>query len=67
MAEHQPDFESIKRANILGQEYWSGRELMYVECSHTALKTQQEEDALSPHSQSYDGRASIPRNAECTT
>lgn len=28
MVGHQPDFDSVKRTNILGQDYWSGRELM---------------------------------------
>lgn len=28
MAGQQPDFDSIKRTNILGQDYWSARELM---------------------------------------
>jgi DNA-damage-inducible protein D len=28
MAGQQPDFDSIKRTNVLGQEYWSARELM---------------------------------------
>jgi uncharacterized Zn finger protein (UPF0148 family) len=36
----------------------------YVECSRTSLKTLQNEGALSPHNQSYDGIDSIPRNID---
>jgi hypothetical protein len=31
MAEQKPDFESIKRVNPYGMEYWSARDLIYVE------------------------------------
>ena len=36
----------------------------YVECSRCSLKTLQDEGALSPHNQSYDGIESIPRNID---